>query len=77
LNANHGSASSEPVERSSGGNVVPQTIAETPQRTRIELEHRHLDRHGQGWEGVRDGISGDGGWPTYLTRYADVVAAGV
>jgi uncharacterized protein YndB with AHSA1/START domain len=44
--------------------------AETPDRTRIELEHRHLDRHGPGWESVRDGIAHDQGWPLYLDRYA-------
>jgi uncharacterized protein YndB with AHSA1/START domain len=48
-------------------------VAEGPDRTRVELEHRHLDRHGPGWEGVRDGIGGDGGWPTYLARYADLI----
>jgi uncharacterized protein YndB with AHSA1/START domain len=47
-------------------------IAETDSRTRVELEHRNLDRHGPGWEGVRDGIAEEGGWPTYLARYADV-----
>jgi hypothetical protein len=30
-------------------------------RTRAELEHRHLDRNGQGWEGVRDGVDADQG----------------
>ena len=48
-------------------------VAETPQRTRVEIEHRHLDRHGEGWEGVRDGVGGDQGWPLYLSRYAAVV----
>jgi uncharacterized protein YndB with AHSA1/START domain len=43
--------------------------AETPDRTRIELEHRHLDRHGPGWEAVRDGVGHDEGWPLYLDRY--------
>lgn len=38
-------------------------------RTRVELEH-HLDRHGEGWEGVREGVDGDAGWPLYLERYA-------
>ena len=44
--------------------------AETPGRTRVELEHRHLDRHGPGWESVRDGVGHDQGWPLYLDRYA-------
>ena len=44
--------------------------AETPDRTRVELEHRHIDRHGPGWESVRDGIGHDHGWPLYLDRYA-------
>ena len=44
-------------------------VAETPERTRVELEHRHLDRHGEGWESVRDGVAGDEGWPLYLRRY--------
>jgi uncharacterized protein YndB with AHSA1/START domain len=41
-------------------------------RTRVDIEHRHLDRHGDGWTGVRDGVSTDEGWPHYLTRYADL-----
>ena len=49
-------------------------IAETPDRTRLELEHRHLDRHGPGWESVRDGIGHDQGWPLYLDRYAGLLA---
>jgi uncharacterized protein YndB with AHSA1/START domain len=48
---------------------------ETPERTRVELEHRMLDRHGDGWEAVREGVDNEGGWPTYLRRFAEVVAA--
>ena len=48
-------------------------ISETAQRTRVELEHRNLDRHGEGWEGVREGVHGDQGWPLYLRRFAEVV----
>lgn len=47
--------------------------AEADGRTRVELEHRNLDRHGQGWEGVREGVDGDQGWPLYLRRYSELV----
>lgn len=49
---------------------------ESPGRTRVELEHRNLDRHGQGWEGVREGVDGDQGWPLYLQRFAELFRAG-
>jgi uncharacterized protein YndB with AHSA1/START domain len=43
---------------------------EGPNKTRVELEHRDLDRHGPGWQSVSDGVDGEQGWPLYLTRYA-------
>jgi uncharacterized protein YndB with AHSA1/START domain len=49
-------------------------IAEAPDRTRVELEHRYIDRHGDGWEAVREGVDANDGWPLYLRRFADVVA---
>jgi uncharacterized protein YndB with AHSA1/START domain len=54
--------------------VEVRFISETPERTRIELEHRDLDRHGEDWEGVRDGVHGDQGWPLYLQRFADLLS---
>lgn len=44
--------------------------------TRVELEHRHLERHGSGWESLRDGVADDQGWPLYLARYADLIGGG-
>jgi hypothetical protein len=48
-------------------------LSETPRRTRVELEHRNLERHGEGWEEEREGVAGEGGWPLYLLRFAEVV----
>ena len=51
--------------------VEVRFVAESPDRTRVELEHRNLDRHGDGWEGMREGVAGDQGWPLYLSRFAE------
>ena len=56
--------------------VEVRFVAEGPNRTRVELEHRHLDRHGPGWESLREGVNTDQGWPLYLARYADLLAPG-
>ena len=56
--------------------VEVRFTAETPERTRVELEHRNLDRHGPGWEAVSDGVGRDEGWPLYLQRYAALFTDG-
>ncbi len=50
--------------------VEVRFVAEGPGRTRVELEHRHLDRLGPGWQSVGGGVDGDQGWPLYLARFA-------
>jgi uncharacterized protein YndB with AHSA1/START domain len=55
--------------------VEVRFIPEGPDRTRVELEHRNLDRHGPGWEAERDGVGGDQGWPLYLDRFAEQLKA--
>jgi uncharacterized protein YndB with AHSA1/START domain len=55
--------------------VEVRFIPETAERTLVELEHRHLDRHGEGWEGLREGVAGDQGWPLYLGRFGDLFGA--
>jgi uncharacterized protein YndB with AHSA1/START domain len=53
--------------------VEVRFVVESPERTRVELEHRHIDRHGDGWESVREGVQADQGWPLYLQRYGDLL----
>jgi uncharacterized protein YndB with AHSA1/START domain len=53
--------------------VEVRFFPEPPGRTRVELEHRDLERHGAGWEAVRDGVAATDGWPLYLERFAEVV----
>lgn len=44
-------------------------VADGERRTRVTLMHRHIDRHGAGWETLRDGLEAEAGWPLYLGRY--------
>lgn len=55
--------------------VEVRFVAEAPERTRVDLEHRNLQRHGEGWEGERDGVGGEDGWPLYLRRFAELFSA--
>ncbi|MEV4351840.1 SRPBCC family protein [Actinoplanes sp. NPDC049596] len=50
--------------------VEVRFIAEGPGQTRVELEHRNIDRHGPGWESISSALRNDQGWPLYLERYA-------
>jgi uncharacterized protein YndB with AHSA1/START domain len=43
---------------------------EGPDRTRVVLTHRHIDRHGEGWEAMRDALGS--GWT--LDRFAEVAS---
>jgi uncharacterized protein YndB with AHSA1/START domain len=55
--------------------VEVRFVAEDTNRTRVELEQRHIDRHGPGWDAVYFGVDSDDGWPLYLSRYAALVYA--
>jgi uncharacterized protein YndB with AHSA1/START domain len=58
------------TDRDKTSEVEVRFIAEAPDCTRVELEHRNLDRHGPGWESARDGVAADQGWQLYLERFA-------
>ena len=42
--------------------------------TRVDLDHRHLDRHGDGWEGMRSAVGSPDGWQVGLDRFSATVA---
>lgn len=51
-------------------------FAESPEATRLELEHRHIERHGQGWEKLRQGVDSPGGWTQVLAGYEKLANQG-
>ena len=50
--------------------VEVRFVAESPQRTRVTLEHRNIDRHGEGWQSMRDGVGSPEGWDVGLQSFA-------
>jgi hypothetical protein len=49
--------------------------ADGPGRTRVELEHRHLDRYGDKRDEMRTIFESAGGWSTLLELYSKQVSA--
>jgi uncharacterized protein YndB with AHSA1/START domain len=56
--------------------VEVRFVPDGPERTRVELEHRHLDRHGDGWEGMRSAVGSPEGWRVGMQRFADAARTG-
>jgi uncharacterized protein YndB with AHSA1/START domain len=51
--------------------VEVQFTAEGPDRTRVELEHRNLERHGDGWAAMRDALGSPDGWPAGMRAFVE------
>jgi uncharacterized protein YndB with AHSA1/START domain len=58
------------TDEANASEVEVRFVAESPSRTRVELEHRNFERHGNAWEAVRRGVASDNGWSLYLARFA-------
>ncbi|HEY1650756.1 MAG TPA: SRPBCC family protein [Acidimicrobiales bacterium] len=50
--------------------VEVRFTAEAAGRTRVDVEHRNLDRHGDGWEGLRAAVDSPEGWPLDLAAFS-------
>src|SRR5690349_13347597 len=50
--------------------VEVRFTAEGANRTRVDLEHRHFHRHGEGAGKVREAVDSSGGWGALLHMYA-------
>jgi hypothetical protein len=46
-----------------------------PDRTSVTLVHSEFERHGVEWQSMRDGVSGDAGWPGILQAYSALAKA--
>ncbi len=55
--------------------VEVRFVAESPERTRVDLEHRSLERHGDDWENMRAAVDSDQGWPYELQLFAAAAEA--
>lgn len=55
------------ADKARASEVVLEFVSEGPESTRVEFEHRHIDRHGEGWEKLRAGV--DPGWGVVLAGY--------
>jgi hypothetical protein len=55
--------------------VEVRFIAETGDRTRVELVHRGIERHGEGWEAMHAAVGSPNGWSIGLQRFAQRVSS--
>ncbi|HET8865757.1 MAG TPA: SRPBCC family protein [Gracilimonas sp.] len=45
-----------------------------PESTIITLVHSDFERHGEGWEDMRDSVANEGGWQEILTQFSNIAA---
>jgi uncharacterized protein YndB with AHSA1/START domain len=55
--------------------VEVRFIPQGPERTLVELEHRGIDRHGEGWEKMHDAVGSPNGWDAGMRAFAARLSA--
>ncbi len=48
--------------------------ADGPGRTNVTLVHSEFEKHGEGWQSMRDGGAHEGGWPGIMRAFSEVAA---
>lgn len=67
-------ASRRPEPDASMASEIDVTFTpEGPGRTRVDIQHRALRNHGEGWAAYRDGMASRDGWPAILNDFAQYV----
>ena len=64
----------EDPERTS--EIEVRFVEQEPGKTQVSLEHRNLDRHGEGWEQMRVAVGSPEGWNGTLELFAARVKTG-
>jgi uncharacterized protein YndB with AHSA1/START domain len=54
--------------------VEVRFVPESAYQTRVVLEHRNIDRHGEGWQQMHGAVGSPDGWAAGLRRFATRVA---
>ncbi|TDC38032.1 ATPase [Micromonospora sp. 15K316] len=63
----------QPPAPDAPGSRVTVTFTPTETGTQVDLVHDRLDVHGPGWEGVREAVKGENGWPIFLHGFAAAI----
>lgn len=58
-------------DMSRASEVSFEFFSEGPEATRVEFEHRSLERHGEGWQNLRASVDSPGGWTAVLAGFED------
>jgi uncharacterized protein YndB with AHSA1/START domain len=62
------------TDPSRASEVEVRFVGRGPDATLVELEHRHLDRHGEGWGAMQAAVGSPNGWGSGLELFAAALA---